>query len=158
MVLKTTAPKAQKEALWRKRLADQAASGMSITQWCRQSGISDSLFHYWKSAIAKRDGRQMKPSRPWSAMRRVPSATPCQAKTLVPPRRQAVAKNETKIQEAAFARVAIASSTPKPRLAAFAAEPPIEIVVSGPRLVRVGAGFDAPTLSRVLAVLEDRPC
>jgi hypothetical protein len=135
MFQKTTVPDPQREALWRQRLADQAASGMSITQWCRRSGTSASLFHYWKRALAKRDGRRLKP-----------------------PRRQAAAKNEAQTQEAAFARVVIASPIPKPQLTASAADPAIEIVLSGSRVVRVGAGFDEATLARVLAVLEERSC
>jgi hypothetical protein len=125
----------QREALWRQRLADQAASGMSITQWCRRSGASASLFHYWKRALAKRDGRRLKP-----------------------PRCPAAARNEVQTQETAFARVVMASPTPKAQPAASAADLAIEIVLSGSRVVRVGAGFDAQALARVLAVLEERPC
>ena len=135
MFQKTTVPDPQREALWRQRLADQAASGMSITQWCRRSGTSASLFHYWKRALAKRDGRRLKP-----------------------PRRPAAAKNEGQTQDVAFARVMIASPAPKPQLTASAADPAIEIVLSGSRVVRVGAGFDAQALARVLAVLEERSC
>ena len=135
MFQKTTVPDPQRETLWRQRLADQAASGMSITQWCRRSGTSASLFHYWKRALAKRDGRRLKP-----------------------PRCSATARNEARPQAAAFARVMIASPTPKSQLAASAADPAIEIVLSGSRVVRVGAGFDAQALARVLALLEERSC
>ncbi len=34
----------------------------------------------------------------------------------------------------------------------------LEVMLSGGRSVRVARGFDAPTLRRVLAVLEEKPC
>ena len=135
MVQKTTVSDPQRERLWRQRLADQAASGMSITQWCRQSGTAASLFHYWKRALAKRDGRR-------------PVPTPGQG----------AAKHKTKTPATTFARVVIASPSAKSQLAASAAGPAIEIMLSGSRVVRVGADFDAAALARVLAVLEGRPC
>ena len=39
-----------------------------------------------------------------------------------------------------------------------AARPPLELVVSERRLVRVHPGFDAATLRQLLAVLEEKPC
>jgi hypothetical protein len=132
----TKQPSQQKEELWRKRLAAQAASGMSIAQWCRQAGCSGSLFHYWKHALTGRDGR-----RP------------------TPPRARSVANSEARPGEPAFAQVVIAPPGAKRQLATSAAgEPAIEIVVSGSRVVRVGVGFDAATLTRVLAVLEGCSC
>ena len=137
MVQKTMLPDLSKEALWRRRLADQAASAISITQWCRRSGISDSLFHYWRRTLAQRDGRRLKP-----------------------PRRQAAAKNKAQSPPAAFARVLIAPPVcdpPSPSSPAGSGTL-IEIVPGEPRVVRVGAGFDALALTRVLALLEERPC
>jgi len=34
----------------------------------------------------------------------------------------------------------------------------LEVVLSGERMVRVAPGFDAQTLTRLLAVLEEKPC
>jgi hypothetical protein len=162
MVHTKTASDPRKAALWRRRLAEQAASGLGISPWCRQSGVSDSLFHYWKRALAQRDARRRAP------------------------RNQAVAASEAhKDREAVFAPVVIAAPVhrprpaapvhrphpaaplsrphpaapiPKPHPAASVAAWTIEIELSGRRLVRVGAGFDAATLARVLAVLEGRGC
>jgi transposase-like protein len=141
MVQKTTAPEPQREALWRQRLADQAASGMTIAQWCRQNGVSGSLFHYWRRALAKRDGRRL-------GRRRRPAATKHEAQIQE-------AENQAQIQHAAFARVVIAAPTTKLQLAASVAESAIEIELPGRGLVRVGAGFDAAALARVL---EERSC
>jgi hypothetical protein len=126
----TTAPDPKKEALWRERLARQAASGLSICDWCRQAGYSDSLFHYWKSTLAKRDGV-------YSAPRRRTPAPAKSAPTSAP----------------AFAQVVLAAPPPAP-----SARAALELVLAAGRLVRVYDGFDPATLARLLAVLEGRGC
>jgi len=120
----------QKEALWRKRLADQAGSGLSIAAWCRRNAVAGSLFHFWKRTIARRGGGNS------------------EAKTRSPV--------PTK-DEAVFAPVVFA---PPPPVAGerLPVQNVVEIVLAGSRVVRVGADFDAATLARVLAVLEGRPC
>ena len=121
----------RKEAMWRERLRRRAQSGLTVAQWCRRNNVSDSLFHYWKGAIARRDGERR------------------------PQRGEAVAASKG---EAAFARVVVAASADAPGPDASEVGVGIEIVLGGARRVRVGVGFDAPTLARVLAVLEGRPC
>jgi hypothetical protein len=142
MTPSTTEPNPEKEALWRGRVAAQAASGLTIRIWCQQAGYSDSLFHYWKSTLAKRDGTYTPPP-----PRRVP-ATPKTPAALTP--------------APAFARVVVAAAPPTPARSAnapaSAAATAIEIVLPGLRVVRVHAGFDAAALSRVLDLLEERPC
>ena len=119
-----------KEARWRGLVQRQAASGLTIAAWCRRHHISDALFHYWKRTIARRDGQSTQPGR---------------AAPGVGPRR------------VSFARVEVqsAESLVKPEADARF---PVEIVLANARLVRVGADCDAPTLRRVLAVLEEGPC
>jgi hypothetical protein len=120
--------------MWRQRLADQAASAMTIAAWCRRSGYSDSLFHYWKSAIAKRDGRRVKQ-----------------------PPRKAGAIGGTPPEQACFAQLEFAPRLHVPTAPTVcAAGDAIEIVLPGSRMIRVGVGFDASTLCRVLAALEGR--
>jgi hypothetical protein len=55
-----------------------------------------------------------------------------------------------------FARVRIGPEPPP--ATPEAAGGGVEIVLADSRVVRVGAGFDAPTLRRVLAVLEGGQC
>lgn len=124
-----TLPDPEKEALWRQRVAAQAASGLTVREWCQQEGYSDSLFHYWKSTIAKRDG------------------------VYAPPPRKAPAPQSPAKAQPAFAQVVV--SEPSAHASPCAA---IEIALPGARIVRVSAGFDAATLARVLALLEGRPC
>ena len=135
----------EREALWRQRIAQQAASGLTVRDWCRQDGYSDSLFHFWKSTLAKRDGVYTAPPR------RAP-APPKQPRSRTPAR--------------VFAQVVLAAPQPKPQTAPSAPvgapAPPalcaLELVLPGGRLVRVREGFDPATLTRLLDVLEACSC
>jgi transposase-like protein len=120
-----------KEARWRSLLKRQAASGQTIAEWCRRHHIADSLFHYWKRAIADRDRRSTGPAG------------------------EVVAKGQGGV---GFAQVRVTPSAESPMRAVTGVEPAVEIVLADSRVVRVGAGFDPLTLARVLAVLEGRPC
>ena len=143
----TATPDPEKEALWRQCVAQQAASGLTVRDWCRQAGYSDSLFHYWKSNLARRDGTYTPP------LRRAPSS-PKPARPR-PPK-----------PAPAFAQVVLKAPQPKPEAtpgatATGATTMPaaaLELVLPGERVVRVREGFDPATLARLLAVLEARPC
>ena len=50
----------RKEARWRKQLRRQQASGLSVRDYCRQQGLYESLFYYWRREIGRRD-RQAQP-------------------------------------------------------------------------------------------------
>ena len=119
----------EKEALWRRRLADQAGSGLTIAEWCRRNAVAGSLFHFWKRTIARRGGGSSEAK----------TGSPVQTK-----------------DEVVFAPVVFAA--PPVDSARLSAHGVIEIVVAGSRVVRVGADFDVATLARVLAMLEDRSC
>ena len=36
---------------WQKRFAEQARSGLSIAQWCRQKGLRANRYYYWKQRL-----------------------------------------------------------------------------------------------------------
>jgi len=65
--------------------------------------------------------------------------------------RDASGASETLAVAAAFAEVAVARSVSE-------AGPALEVVVRGGRAIRIGPGFDAETLVRVLDVLERVGC
>jgi len=44
-------PSEQRHATWRRLLAEQQASGQSITSWCAQQGISLASFYYWRKRV-----------------------------------------------------------------------------------------------------------
>ena len=41
---------------WRKRIADQKASGLKVTAWCEKNNLSKHAYYYWR----KRTGIDMK--------------------------------------------------------------------------------------------------
>lgn len=54
----------EKERLWRARLHEQRASGLSIRAYCRREGFGEALFHWWKGEIARRgEGARMPAAR-----------------------------------------------------------------------------------------------
>ena len=36
---------------WQKRFAEQARSGLSIAQWCRQKGLRANRYYYWQQRL-----------------------------------------------------------------------------------------------------------
>jgi|ETNmetMinimDraft_15_1059895.scaffolds.fasta_scaffold87892_2 transposase-like protein len=48
----------EKEAQWRGHIRQQAGSGVSIRQYCRDRQLSEASFYVWRRKLAKRDGQQ----------------------------------------------------------------------------------------------------
>jgi transposase-like protein len=120
-----------KEAFWRGEMDRQADSGLSIAAWCRQNQIASSLFHHWRRTLRRRGERGQAPNA------RPAMAAPKFIPLLVASAPADPAPSASNSQEAGF----------------------IEIILGGcPCRVRVRPGFDAPTLARVLDVLEPRSC
>lgn len=42
----------ERSAVWRKRLLAQRASGLTITAWCKQEGVSAWSFYAWRKRFA----------------------------------------------------------------------------------------------------------
>lgn len=49
---------AQKEALWRERLAQQRASGKTIAAYCQEHHIGKSTLSYWRRRLKAAKGKQ----------------------------------------------------------------------------------------------------
>ena len=119
-----------KEQFWRRTIADQARSGLSVRAFCEREGLEPWNFHWWRQALARRD-REVTPAR---AVRR-PNVM---AEPPVP---------------SAFLPVRVVQDA-----ASIAAPTPIEIVLPAGPTVRVARGFDPMALDAVLSVLEARRC
>ena len=37
---------------WKKQIAEQGSSGLSVSRFCRERGISESSFGYWRKKIS----------------------------------------------------------------------------------------------------------
>lgn len=48
----------QRERLWRKIVAGQPRSGMSVHAWCGEHGVSAPSFYVWRQKLAKLDARR----------------------------------------------------------------------------------------------------
>lgn len=47
------------EQTWRKRLGRQVESGLSIGAFCREHGLSEASFHFWKRELRVRDAERL---------------------------------------------------------------------------------------------------
>jgi len=57
-------PDPKLHALWRDRVGRQAASGLTIEQFCLQEGIARSKFHAWKRRFRLMESAQRRPALP----------------------------------------------------------------------------------------------
>jgi hypothetical protein len=133
----------EREAYWREVLAEWSRSGLSKVAFCRKRGLSPSAFHWWKGELSRRD-----------AARGSRSARPCSAKR---------AGNGTEAKaKPAFVAVRVAASAAAgaavPLRADGRVEGAVDVVLRNGHRVRVGAGFDAEVLGRVVGVLEGLAC
>jgi hypothetical protein len=102
-----------KEQSWRRAIADQARSGLSVRAFCKREDLEPWNFHWWRKALAHRD-REVPPPR---TVRRPNSM----AETPVP---------------SAFLPVRVVQDAAKP----MAAMTPIEILLPAGTTVRVTKG------------------
>ena len=51
-------PDPRREAWWRRTLARQAGSGLSVRAFCRREGLHESAWYAWRRVIHKRDAEQ----------------------------------------------------------------------------------------------------
>lgn len=42
----------EQNKLWKNRISEQQASGLTITRWCKEHEISYRQFHYWKKRLS----------------------------------------------------------------------------------------------------------
>ena len=62
------------EARWRRVLGKQAASKLSVREFCRREELSESSFYAWRRTIAQRDGHaKSKPLSPLKPKRHQPT-------------------------------------------------------------------------------------
>jgi len=53
---------ADKERWWRKAVARQAASRLSVRAFCDREGLAESAFYFWRRTLAQRDAGGAKPA------------------------------------------------------------------------------------------------
>lgn len=118
-----------KEALWRGRMASQRESGLSVRAYCRDEGLGEAAFHWWRRELALRDRE------PGVVNRRGGQAI-------------------TGAAHGAFVEVSCVGASHGDSPGSM----PVEVVLRGGRVIRVAEGFSTETVSRLVALLEGNPC
>ena len=54
----------EREQFWRRHLAWQRSSGLSIREYCRRQGFSEPSFYSWRKILLERDHRHTPPAAP----------------------------------------------------------------------------------------------
>jgi len=122
---------ALKEQFWRRTIADQDSSGLSIKAYCQREGLEPRNFHRWRLVLARRDHNFPF----YRTLNRSDSFT-------------------QPVRSSAFLPVRVVQDAAEP----MASTTPIEIVLHSGPTVRVTRGFDPQALNLVLSVLEARRC
>jgi len=81
MAKKGTGRSAEREAKWREIIARQAASGLSVREFCQRDGLREPSFYGWRRTLAQRDAEAAGADRPAFLPIRLPttSVTPSAA-------------------------------------------------------------------------------
>jgi len=124
----------EKEAFWRGKLGEWLESGMTVSGFCRREGLSANNFFRWRRVIEDRDRDQAGEfgggSSPGSGFLGADS----------------------------FARVSVVPCGSRPEHLSSRDAHLIEAVLPSGIVVRVGPGFDADALVRLLGLLDALRC
>jgi hypothetical protein len=123
---KGPARSSERERFWRRVVAKQPTSGLSIRDWCGSQGVSEPSFYAWRLELARRAAERIKANSAGSAPVRFV---------------------ELELREAPPKSSFVAALPPA------SADAALRIVVGDVR-VEVAPGFDGPTLRQLLDVLR----
>jgi hypothetical protein len=119
------------ERAWRQRMRAYEQSGLKIREFCRQEGLVDHQFTWWRAELKRRAAK--------SRVKDDPKAT---QKTV----RQKTKKKHAGETKSQFLPVQIE--------APLASQASVEIILDQPPRIRVIGGFDADVLREVVRLLE----
>ena len=131
----------ERQTYWEEAMRRWRESGQSVRAFCRNEGVRESGFYFWRRELAQRSHRTeaAHESQPQTS----PLTTAAHSCERASPRHSSVPS---------FLPVRVVQD-----VAAEAASG-VEIILAHGCTVRVRSGFDRQTLADVLAVLEVRPC
>jgi transposase-like protein len=120
-----------REQFWRRTLADQARSDLTIQAYCQRHSLNPATLEFWRQELARRDAES------------------------TPTRRGERPAFPTDLERTpAFLPVRVVPDSPAP----IAVGSPIEIVLPSGPIVRVTHGFSPNALDAVLSLLEAHRC
>lgn len=148
-----------RERHWQEVIRGQRSSGQSVREYCRQAGVKEASFYWWRRELARRSPAQ-KRAQPRS---RAGSSRNAGRALAGPGRGRRVAPKRTqKSGQGRSPSRAAAHGQPSPFLPIHvltdSTASDVEIHLGGGRVVCVRPGFDQQTLRDVLAALEARSC
>ncbi len=153
----------EKERYWRGLVQGQGGSGQSVREYCRQAGVKESAFYWWRRELARRSetrkATRPRPARVRKASRSSAGDQSEQSGELNRRRKPARDKPATPLGGRSPGGDA-SPFVPIHLLAANGVEhaATVEIYLGDGRMVRVTPGIDRQTLVEVLRALEARPC
>ena len=131
----------ERQTYWEEAMRRWKESGQSVRDFCRNEGVRESAFYFWRRELVRRSPstdavkRSRPPISPLTTISRSPKRVTSQHSSLP-----------------SFLPVHVVED------AAVEAANGVEIILAHGCTVRVRSGFDRQTLANVLAVLEVRPC
>jgi len=154
-----------RERYWRELVQGQQQSGRSVRAYCRDAGVKESAFYWWRRELVRRSqAGKLARSRPASRRKAARSSSPqepARPRESRPGRKPRRAKPSPATSLGGGPCAGDASSfVPIEVLASKSTADPggVEIHLGDGRMICVRRGFHRQTLSDVLAVLEGRPC
>jgi hypothetical protein len=131
----------ERQAYWQEAMRRWKESGQAVRAFCRNEGVRESAFYFWRRELAQRSHRTE------AANEARPQASP-------------LTKASHSCERASPRHGSAPSFLPVRVVEDAAAEATsgVEIILARGCTVRVRAGFDRQALANVLAVLEVRPC
>jgi len=144
----------EKERYWRGLVQGHGGSGQSVREYCRQAGVRESAFYWWRRELARRNATRKtarssaadESRRSGESNRRRKSRRDKPA-TATPPGHRRPSNDASP-----FVPIQLLASNGVEHAAA------VEIYLGDGRVVRVGPGVDRQTLVDVLSALEARSC
>jgi transposase-like protein len=151
----------QKQRHWEEVVRRWREGGQSVRAFCRDEGLRESAFYFWRRELARRGQHTCKPDTSWRLPGAVNGSRP-QARPATPTSQSSTRVSLRHGPATSFLPVQVVESASRRPGVAESGRPlagrGVEIVLAQGRTVRVQAGFDRQTLADVLAVLEGRPC
>jgi transposase-like protein len=135
---KRSAQELQRQSRWQEIINGQQQSGQSVRAYCRQAGVEESAFYWWRRELTRR-GRQGEVPRP-------------ARRSSLPGRPGRPAARKGPLIAAEFLPVRVTADR-RPE-----GGHGVELLLADGRVLRLWPGFDRQTLLDVLGALEGRGC
>ena len=132
-----------REVEWRSRLARFRRENLTVAEFCRREGLTKHTFYAWRRRLRADHEKPLAAKAAGSGAR---------SESAAKGRVERKGLENSSGEAGTFVPVRVVSEE------RACPEAPIEIVLAQGVRLRIPSGFDGPTLRRVLAVLEGRPC